>query len=133
MLKYSMMVAFGALILLTANTVGAQSQQAPPSRSDNAVERDELPTVSRVIQFEGAENRACPTGTGMFTLLGSRAILTIPQIPAVPKEKVVPTDVDSILSSRTIVFSSSALPDNSGKVFRYIGQTCTVEITIRYR
>ena len=133
MIKYSMMVAFGVLTLLTTNTVGTQSQQAPPSRSDGAVERDELPTVSRVIQFEGAESRACPTGTGMFTLLGSRAILTIPQIPAVPKEKAVPTDIDNILSGRTTVFSSSALPDNSGKVFRYIGQTCTVEITIRYR
>jgi hypothetical protein len=134
MTKYSMMVAFGALILLTANTVGAQSQQAPPSRSDGTVERDELPTLSRVIPFEGAESRACPTGTGMFTLLVSRAILTIPQIPAVPKEKAVPTDIDNILSSRgTTIFSSSPLPDNSGKVFRYIGQTCTVEITIRYR
>jgi hypothetical protein len=129
-----MMAAFGVLLLLTANTVDAQSQHAPPSRSDITVERDELPTVSRVIQFEGAESRACPTGTGMFTLLGSRAILTIPQIPAVPKEKAVPTDVDNILSSRgTIIFSTSTLPDNSGKVFRYIGQTCTVEITIRYR
>jgi hypothetical protein len=134
MIKYSMMVAYGVLILLTANTVDAQSQQAPPSRSDDTVEKNELTTVSRVIQFEGAESRDCPTGTGMFTLLGSRAILTIPQIPAVPKEKAVPTDIDNILSGRgPTIFSSSTLPDNSGKVFRYIGQTCTVEITIRYR
>src|SRR3954462_8410097 len=130
MKKYSMMAAFGVLLLLTANTVDAQSQQAPPSRSDITVERDELPTVSRVIPFEGAESRACPTGTGMFTLLGSRAILTIPQIPAVPKEKAVPTDIDDVLSSRGTIFSSSPLPDKSGKVFRYIGPACTVEITI---
>jgi hypothetical protein len=134
MMKYSMMVAFGALILLAANTVGTQSQQAPPPRSDGTVENNDLLTSGFVIPFAGAESRNCPTGTAMVTLLGSRAIFTIPQIPAVPKEKAVPTDVDSILSGRgTTIFSSSILPDDSGRAFRYIGQTCTVEITIRYR
>ena len=134
MIKYSTMVAFGVLMLLTANPVNAQSQQTSPPRSDDNVENHEPTTVSRVISFTGAEERNCPTGSGMFTLLGSRAILTIPQIPAVPKEKAVPTDIDNILSSRgPIIFSSSPLPDNSGRVFRYIGQACTVEITIRYR
>ena len=133
MTKYSIVVC-GVLISLIANPVNAQSQQPSPSASYDAVERSELTTVSRVITFEGAESRACPTGSGMYTLLGSRAILTIPQIPPVPKEKAVPTDIDNILSGRgSIIFSSSTLPDNSGKVFRYIGQTCTVEITIRYR
>ena len=133
MKKYSMMVAFGVLMLLTANTVDAQSQQAPPPKSDDTVEKEELSTPSFVIPFEGAESRDCPTGTGMFTLLGSRAILTIPQIPAVPKENAVPTDVDNVLFGKPTIFSSSTLPDNSGKVFRYGGQTCAVEITIRYR
>jgi hypothetical protein len=133
MTKYSMVVC-GVLISLIANLVNAQSQQPSPSASYEAVERSELTTVSRVITFEGAESRACPTGSGMYTLLGSRAILTIPQIPPIPKEKAVPTDIDNILLSRgSIIFSSSTLPDNSGKVFRYIGETCTVEITIRYR
>jgi hypothetical protein len=60
--------------------------------------------------------------------------LTLPQIPPVPKEKVVPTDLDNILSGRgPVILRSSTLPDNSGKRFEYIGQTCTVEITIRYR
>jgi hypothetical protein len=133
MIKYSMMVAFGALILLTANTVGTQSQQAAPPRADGAVEKNELLTPGFAIPFAGAESRNCPTGTAMVTLLGSRAIFTIPQIPAVPKEKAVPTDIDHILFGNTNVFSSSALPDNSGKAFRFIGQTCTIEITIRYR
>jgi hypothetical protein len=133
MKKYSMMVTFVAL-LLTTNVVDAQSQQPSSSESYEAFERKELSTVSRVIEFEGAESRACPTGAGMFTLLGSRAILTIPQIPPVPKEKAVPTDMDTLLAGTgSIVFSSSTLPDRSGKVFRYIRETCTVEITIRYR
>ncbi len=131
MIKYSIMV-FGVLISLIASPVSTQSQQPPPSTSYEAFENTEVTTVSRVITFEGAEDHACPTGAGMYTLLGSRAILTIPQIPPVPKEKAVPTDVDNILSGRTMLFSSSILPDRSGKMFRYVGQTCTVEITIRY-
>jgi hypothetical protein len=130
MIKYSM-VLFGVLLSLTANPANAQSQQLPPSASHEA-ERTEL-AASRVITFEGAEDRACPTGSGMYTLLGSRALLTLPQIPPVSKEKAVPTDLDSILLGRTIIFRSSTLPDNSGKRFEYIGQACTVEITIRYR
>jgi hypothetical protein len=107
MIKYSIVV-FGALISLIANPVSTQSQQSPPSAPYEAFERTEL-AVSRVITFEGAEDRTCPTGSGMYTLLGSRAILTIPQIPPVPKEKAVPTDVDNLLSSRTILFSTSTL------------------------
>jgi hypothetical protein len=73
---------FGLAICLFPIQLGAQGQQVP---SLGAVEQNQLPTFSSVAQFEGAENRNCPTGVGMFTLLGSRALVTLPQVPWVPK------------------------------------------------
>jgi hypothetical protein len=110
--------------------LGAQGQPVP---SPSAVEQSQLPTLSSVTQFEGAENRDCPTGAGMFTLLGSRALLTIPQIPRVPKDRAIPSDIDSDFFGSSIIFRTSVLPDHSGKLFEFIGKSCTVEITIRYR
>jgi hypothetical protein len=69
----------------------------------------------------------------MFTLLGSRALLTIPQIPPVPKDRAIPADIDSDFFGNPIVFRTGPLPDHSGKLFEFIGKTFTVEITIRYR
>src|SRR5262249_3068937 len=124
MMKYSSVVAFGVLVLLSANAVDAQNLQTHPPRSDDSVERNELSTLSSVIPFAGAESRTCPTGSGMFTLLGSRAIFTIPQIPPVSKEKAVPTDIDNVLFGDTIL-KVSTLADRSGKVFQFVGRTCT--------
>jgi hypothetical protein len=69
----------------------------------------------------------------MFTLLGSRAIFTIPQIPPISKDRAIPTDIDSDFFGNSVVLPTSGLPDYSGKLFEFIGRTCTVEITIRYR
>jgi hypothetical protein len=126
----STLAIFGFAIFLLPIRLGAQGQQVP---SPGAVEQNQLPTLSSVTQFEGAENRNCPTGAGMFTLLGSRALLTIPQIPRVPKDRAIPADIASDFFGNSIVFRTSALPDHSGKLFECIGRTCTVEITIRYR
>jgi hypothetical protein len=122
--------AIGVVVCLLPIGLGAQGQQMP---SPGAVEQNQLPTLSSVVKFEGAENRNCPTGAGMFTLLGSRAILTIPQIPSISKDRAIPADIDSDFFGNSIVFRTSALPDHSGKLFEFIGETCTVEITIRYR
>jgi hypothetical protein len=118
----------GLAICLFPIRLGAQGQQAP---SPGSVEQ--LATLSSVARFEGAENRNCPTGAGMFTLLGSRALLTIPQIPRVPKDHASPADIDSDFFGNSIVVRESGLPDHSGKLFEFFGKTCTVEITIRYR
>ena len=126
----ALLSTIGIVVCLFPIGLGAQGQQVP---STGAFEQNQLPTLSSVAQFEGAENRNCPTGTGMFTLLGSRALLTIPQIPSVPKDRAIPGDIDSDFFGNSIVFRTSALPDHSGKLFEFIGKTCTVEITIRYR
>jgi hypothetical protein len=126
----STLAIFGLAICLFPIRLGAQGQQVP---SPGVVEQNQLPTFSWVAQFEGAENRNCPTGAGMFTLLGSRALLTIPQIPRLPKDKAVRADIDSDFFGSPIVLRTGPLPDHSGKLFEFIGETCTVEITIRYR
>lgn len=89
---------------------------------------DEVSTPGDLVRFEGAENKNCPTGAGMFTLLGSRAIFTIPRIPLVPKEAA---DIDADFLNN-VVFRVEGLPDHSGKRFEFINTTCTIEITIRY-
>jgi hypothetical protein len=58
---------------------------------------------------DGAESRNCPTD--MFTLLGSRALLTIPQIPRAPKDRA------TVTSGNSIVFRTGPLPDHSGTLF----------------
>jgi hypothetical protein len=121
--------AFGVVVCLFPVGLGAQGQQVPPP---GAVEQNQLPTLSSVTQFEGAANRNCPTGAGMFALFGSGALLTIPQIPRVPKDRAIPADIDSDFFGNSIFFRTSALPDHSGKLFEFIGKTCTIEITIRY-
>jgi hypothetical protein len=126
----STLAIFGLAICLLPARLVAQGQQAS---SPGAVEQNQLPTFSSVVQFEGAENRNCPTGAGMFTLLGSRALLTIPQIPRLPKDKAVRADIDSDFFGSPIVLRTGPLLDHSGKLFEFIGETCTVEITIRYR
>jgi hypothetical protein len=110
-------------------SLSAQDQQAP---SPGFVEQDQLPTPSYVARFEGAESKNCPTGAGMFTLLGSRALLTIPQIPRVPKDRAIPGDIDSDFFGDQIILRAMGLPDHSGELFEFIGRTCTVQITIRY-
>ena len=67
----------------------------------------------------------------MFTLLGSRAIFTVPQIPPISKDRAIPTDIDSDFFGDAI-FRESGLRDRSGERYEFIGRTCTVEITIRY-
>jgi hypothetical protein len=121
--------AIGIVMCVVPVGVGAQGQQVP---SAGAAEQTQLPTLSSVVKFEGAENRNCPTGAGMFTLLGSRAIFTIPQIPPISKDRAVPADIDSDFFGDTI-FRAGPLPDRSGQRFEFIGRTCTVEITIRYK
>jgi hypothetical protein len=123
----STLAIFGLAIYLFPIRLGAQGQQAP---SPGSVEQ--LATLSSVVRFEGAESRNCPTGAGMFTLLGSRAIFTIPQIPPISKDRAIPTDIDSDFFGDSI-FRFWALPDRTGERFEFIGRTCTVEITIRYR
>jgi hypothetical protein len=125
----STLAIFGLAICLFPVWLGAQGQQVP---SPGAVEQTQLPTLSSVVKFQCAENRNCPTGAGMFTLLGSRAIFTIPQIPPISKDRAIPTDIDSDMFGDAI-FRVSGLPDRSGELFEFIGRTCTVEITIRYR
>lgn len=121
--------AIGVVLCLFSLGLGAQGQQVP---SDRAVDQIDLPTLSSVVQFEGAENKNCPTGAGMFTLLGSRAIFTIPQIPPIAKDRAIPTDMDRNFFGDSIL-RVSALPDRSGKRYEFAGRTCTVEITIRYK
>ena len=121
--------AICVLLCLYPLGVGAQGQQVPPDRT---IEQTQLPTLSSVVQFEGAENRNCPTGAGMFTLLGSRAVLTIPQIPPVSKDRAIATDIDGDFFGDSIL-RVSALSDRSGKRYEFIGRSCTVEITIRYK
>jgi hypothetical protein len=125
----STLAIFGLATCLFPIGLAAQAQQVP---SPGAVDQNQLPTLSSVVKFEGAENKNCPTGVGMFTLLGSRAIFTIPQIPPISKDRAIPTDIDSVLFGDAI-FRAGALPDRSGQRFEFIGRTCTVEITIRYR
>jgi hypothetical protein len=110
-------------------SVGARAQEVP---SADAAGQQQLQTLSSVVKFEGAENRNCPTGAAMFMLLGSRATLTIPEVPPVPKEAAVRTDIDVDFFRNTIL-RMSVLPDHSGKRFEFITTTCTVEVTIRYR
>jgi hypothetical protein len=126
----STLAIFGLAICLSPVRLDAQGKQAP---SPDAVKEDQLPTLSSLVQFEGAENRNCPTGAGMFTLLGSRALVTIPQIPRVPKDRAIQADIDSDFFGNVMVERQSVLPDHSGKLFEFFGKTCTVEITIRYR
>jgi hypothetical protein len=126
--RLSTLAIFGLAICLFPIRLGAQGQQAP---SPGSVEQ--LATFSSVVRFEGAENRNCPTGAGMFTLLGSRALLTTPLIPRVPKDRAVPADIDSDFFGNSMVVRTGPLPDHSGTLFEFIGKTCTVEITIRYR
>src|SRR5579862_6102835 len=121
--------AIGILICLLPIGLGAQGQQAP---SAGFVEQNQLPTPSYVARFEGAEGQNCPTGAGMFTLLGSRALLTIPQIPPVSKDRAIPADIDSDFFGNSIVLRAAGLSDHSGELFEFIGRTCTVQITIRY-
>jgi hypothetical protein len=121
--------AIGVVVCLFPIGLGAQGQQVP---SAGPVEQTPLPTLSSVVKFEGAENRNCPTGAGMFTLLGSRAIFTIPQIPPISKDRAIATDIDSDFFGDSIL-RAGPLPDRSGQRFEFIGRTCTVEITIRYR
>jgi len=111
-------------------SVGARAQQAP---SADAAGQQQLQTLSSVVKFEGAENRNCPTGAAMFMLLGSRATLTIPEVPPVPKETAVQTDIDADFFGRNAILRTSVLPDRSGKRFEFITTTCTIEVTIRYR
>ena len=85
--------------------LGAQGQQAP---SLDSVEQ--LATLSSVAQFEGAENRNCPPGAGMFTLLGSKALLTIAQIPRVPKDRAISADIDSDFLGNSIFFRTLFCP-----------------------
>jgi hypothetical protein len=125
----STLAIFGLAICLFPVRLGAQGQRVTPP---GAVEQTQLPTLSSVVKFEGAENRSCPTGAGMFSLLGSRAIFTIPQIPPISKDRAIPTDIDSDFFGNSII-RESGLTDRSGKLFEFIGRTCTVEITIRYR
>jgi hypothetical protein len=90
-----------------------------------------LTTPVNVVRFAGAEDKNCPTGVGMFTLLGSRAILTVPQIPAAAKDAAVQADIDADFLHDTVL-RVSGLPDRSGTRFEFINTTCDVEITIRY-
>jgi hypothetical protein len=130
MITRALLSTIGALLCLLPIELAAEDQQA---LSPGAVQQSPLPTFSSVVRFEGAENRNCPTGAGMFTLLGSRALLTIPQIPQVPKDRAVSADIDGDFFGNTIVTRTSALPDRTGTLFEFMGRTCTVEITIKYR
>jgi hypothetical protein len=103
--------AIGFVMCFFPSGLGAQGQQEP---SAGAFEQNQLPTISLLAQFEGAESRNCPTGAGMFTLMGSRAIFTIPQIPPISKDQAVPTDIDGDFFGDSI-FRVSVLPDRSGK------------------
>ena len=126
--KLAMLTVAGVAILFSLIRTGASGQEAAPPGGTQEMPK----ALAAVANFAGAENRNCPTGAGMFTLLGSRAVLTVPQIPSAPTNGAVPTDVDKIFLGDTI-FRGMGLPDHSGEIFEFIGKTCTIQITIRYK
>jgi hypothetical protein len=126
--KLPMLMVAGVAILFSMIRTGASGQEPLPSSGTEEVPK----TLAAVANFVGAENRNCPTGAGMFALLGSRAVLTVPQIPS-PTNGAVPTDVDNIFFGDNTIFRGIGLPDHSGEIFEFVGKTCTIQITIRYK
>jgi hypothetical protein len=129
MMRTIAVVAASIFTAASSLSVAARAQQA---LSADAAGDGQVLTLSPVVKFEGAEKRNCPTGAVMLMLLGSRATLTIPQVPPVAKEVAVQTDIDADFFDNTI-FRTAVLPDHSGRQFEFMKPTCTVEITIRYR
>jgi hypothetical protein len=108
------------------------SAPAQQAASTDPTGNERMRTPSEPIWFPGTEDKDCPTGFLLITLLGSRASVTYPSIPLVAKDAAVPTDLDSELFKGSLM-RSGPVPGLSGKTIEFISPTCTIEITIRHR